>query len=189
MKKLHPLPSLESSVEDGQLVTETLGCNSLPDSYSSLPADVPGGGDDEDEVLPMFAADQPPLIIPPVPKSYPYKRLKKLHPIPSVESSAEDAQVATKTLGNSLPDSSSSLRAELDREFAEFEVMPVDCFAKALLKSYGWREGMGVGKNAKEDVKVKQYPRITARAGLGFSDALKIIKPDDDEDPEDDDLN
>ncbi|KAJ4847304.1 hypothetical protein Tsubulata_043585 [Turnera subulata] len=57
-----------------------------------------------------------------------------------------------------------------DRGFAEFEDMPVESFAKALLSGYGWKEGQGVGRNAKEDVKVKQYHKRTGKEGLGFSD-------------------
>ncbi|GMI63860.1 modifier of snc1, 2 [Hibiscus trionum] len=56
-----------------------------------------------------------------------------------------------------------------DRGFEEFEDMPVEGFGKALLAGYGWVEGRGIGKNAKEDVKVKQYERRTDKEGLGFS--------------------
>ncbi|KAJ6415445.1 hypothetical protein OIU84_004273 [Salix udensis] len=55
-----------------------------------------------------------------------------------------------------------------DRGFEEFEEMPVEDFAKALLKGYGWHEGRGVGKNTKEDVQVKQYTKRTDKEGLGF---------------------
>ncbi|KAJ7003768.1 D111/G-patch domain-containing protein [Populus alba x Populus x berolinensis] len=55
-----------------------------------------------------------------------------------------------------------------DRGFEEFEEMPVEDFAKALLKGYGWHEGRGVGKNSKEDVQVKQYTKRTDKEGLGF---------------------
>ncbi|KAJ6703828.1 G PATCH AND KOW-CONTAINING [Salix viminalis] len=55
-----------------------------------------------------------------------------------------------------------------DRGFEEFEEMPVEDFAKALLKGYGWHEGRGVGKNTKEDVEVKQYTKRTDKEGLGF---------------------
>ncbi|KAL9369091.1 hypothetical protein Peur_040290 [Populus x canadensis] len=58
-----------------------------------------------------------------------------------------------------------------DRGFEEFEEMPVEDFAKALLKGYGWHEGRGVGKNAKEDVKIKQYTKRTDKEGLGFFSA------------------
>ncbi|GLT70189.1 hypothetical protein SLA2020_422850 [Shorea laevis] len=56
-----------------------------------------------------------------------------------------------------------------DRGFAEFEDCPVEDFAAALLAGYGWKEGQGIGRNAKEDVKVKQYERRGGREGLGFS--------------------
>lgn len=60
---------------------------------------------------------------------------------------------------NSLPE---------DRGFEEFKDVPVEGFGAALLAGYGWSEGMGIGKNAKEDVKVVQYERRTAKEGLGF---------------------
>ncbi|XVF30194.1 hypothetical protein REPUB_Repub16aG0036300 [Reevesia pubescens] len=56
-----------------------------------------------------------------------------------------------------------------DRGFEEFEDVPVEDFGKALLAGYGWVEGRGIGKNTKEDVKVKQYERRTDKEGLGFS--------------------
>lgn len=55
-----------------------------------------------------------------------------------------------------------------DRGFDEFKDVAVEGFGAALLAGYGWREGMGIGKNAKEDVKVVQYERRTAKEGLGF---------------------
>uniref|UniRef100_A0A7N0RH97 G-patch domain-containing protein n=1 Tax=Kalanchoe fedtschenkoi TaxID=63787 RepID=A0A7N0RH97_KALFE len=57
-----------------------------------------------------------------------------------------------------------------DRGFAEFDEVPVEGFGAALLAGYGWVEGRGIGKNAKEDVKVKEYTRRTAKEGLGFYD-------------------
>ncbi|KAL2339378.1 hypothetical protein Fmac_007318 [Flemingia macrophylla] len=50
----------------------------------------------------------------------------------------------------------------------EFDDVPVAGFGAALLAGYGWSEGMGIGKNAKEDVKVAQIKRRTAGEGLGF---------------------
>ncbi|KAI4358037.1 hypothetical protein L6164_001947 [Bauhinia variegata] len=55
-----------------------------------------------------------------------------------------------------------------DQGFDEFEDVPVEGFGAALLAGYGWYEGRGIGKNAKEDVKVVQYERRTAKEGLGF---------------------
>ncbi|XP_021903509.1 protein MOS2-like [Carica papaya] len=55
-----------------------------------------------------------------------------------------------------------------DRGFEEFEEVPVEGFGAALLAGYGWYEGRGIGKNAKEDVKVKQYERRAGKEGLGF---------------------
>ncbi|EEF39428.1 Protein MOS2, putative [Ricinus communis] len=55
-----------------------------------------------------------------------------------------------------------------DRGFDEFKDVPVEGFGAALLAGYGWREGRGIGRNAKEDVKVKQYTKRTDKEGLGF---------------------
>lgn len=55
-----------------------------------------------------------------------------------------------------------------DRGMAEFEDVPVEGFGAALLSGYGWYEGRGIGKNAKEDVKVVEYKRRTDKEGLGF---------------------
>ncbi|RYR75344.1 hypothetical protein Ahy_A02g009998 isoform A [Arachis hypogaea] len=52
--------------------------------------------------------------------------------------------------------------------FEEFNDVPVEGFGKALLAGYGWSEGMGIGRNAKEDVKIVEYKRRTAKEGLGF---------------------
>lgn len=49
-----------------------------------------------------------------------------------------------------------------------FEEMPVETFGKDLLARYGWFEGRGIGKNVKEDVESKDYPRRTKKEGLGF---------------------
>ncbi|XP_050212401.1 protein MOS2-like [Mercurialis annua] len=65
------------------------------------------------------------------------------------------------------------LRYDLERwpedgGFEEFEDVPIEGFGATVLGGYGWREGRGIGKNAKEDVKVKQYSRRTDKEGLGF---------------------
>ncbi|CAJ1932977.1 unnamed protein product [Sphenostylis stenocarpa] len=54
------------------------------------------------------------------------------------------------------------------RGFEDFEDVPVEGFGAAVLSGYGWTEGMGIGKNAKEDVKVAQFKGRTSRGGLGF---------------------
>ncbi|XP_016500970.2 protein MOS2 [Nicotiana tabacum] len=51
----------------------------------------------------------------------------------------------------------------------EFTDMPVEEFGAALLKGYGWVEGRGIGRNAKEDVKAVEYKRWTAKEGIGFT--------------------
>ncbi|OMO67880.1 hypothetical protein CCACVL1_20236 [Corchorus capsularis] len=61
-----------------------------------------------------------------------------------------------------------------DRGFEEFEGIAIEDFGKAMLAGYGWVEGRGIGKNAKEDVKVKQYGRRQGREGLGF-DSKEIL--------------
>ncbi|XP_050369866.1 protein MOS2-like [Argentina anserina] len=50
----------------------------------------------------------------------------------------------------------------------EYEGMPVEGFGAALLSGYGWCPGRGIGRNAKEDVKVVEYTKSTDRHGLGF---------------------
>ncbi|KAJ6308371.1 hypothetical protein OIU76_018035 [Salix suchowensis] len=124
-------------------------------------------------------------VIQPIENEYqPHKKMKNidllLHPDPST-----DLRFELQTLSSDSPDSMSfglnlrqptvtsltkearvedvmleKLRHDLkrlpeDRGFEEFEEIPVEDFAKALLKGYGWHEGRGVGKNAKEDVKIK----------------------------------
>lgn len=54
------------------------------------------------------------------------------------------------------------------RGLEEFDEMPVEGYGEALLSGYGWYPGRGIGKNAKEDVKVKEYTKSTDRHGLGF---------------------
>ncbi|XP_058105150.1 protein MOS2-like isoform X2 [Magnolia sinica] len=55
-----------------------------------------------------------------------------------------------------------------DRGFAEFDDVPVEGFGTALLAGYGWKEGKGIGRNSKDDVKVVQYVRRAGTEGLGF---------------------
>lgn len=71
------------------------------------------------------------------------------------------------------------LRTDLDRlpedeGFDQFQEVPVEGFGAALLAGYGWKEGMGIGKNAKEDVKVVEYKRKAAKEGLGFDSEVGI---------------
>ncbi|KAM2048918.1 hypothetical protein ACFX1T_007391 [Malus domestica] len=54
------------------------------------------------------------------------------------------------------------------RGLEEYEEMPVEGYGEALLTGYGWYPGRGIGKNAKEDVKIVEYTRSTDRHGLGF---------------------
>ncbi|XP_060207966.1 protein MOS2-like [Lycium barbarum] len=50
----------------------------------------------------------------------------------------------------------------------EYTDMPVEGYGAALLKGYGWVEGRGIGRNAKEDVKVVEYKKWSAKEGIGF---------------------
>ncbi|OVA19952.1 G-patch domain [Macleaya cordata] len=63
-----------------------------------------------------------------------------------------------------------------DRGFDEFIDCPVEGFGKALLAGYGWKEGQGIGRNAKEDVKVVQYVRRAGREGLGYEPDVNDTK-------------
>lgn len=53
-------------------------------------------------------------------------------------------------------------------DLRSFKDVPVEGFGACLLAGYGWPEGGGIGKNAKEDVKVEQYHKRTDKEGLGF---------------------
>ncbi|CAH1426133.1 unnamed protein product [Lactuca virosa] len=71
------------------------------------------------------------------------------------------------------------LRNDLERLLedsgtGEFEDMYVENFASDLLKGYGWVEGRGIGKNAKEDVKVVEYTKRTGKEGFGFVNNMPI---------------
>lgn len=57
-----------------------------------------------------------------------------------------------------------------DAGMDDFADVPVEGFGLALLSGYGWKEGMGIGRNAKEDVKVSEVMKRTGRGGLGFTE-------------------
>lgn len=59
-----------------------------------------------------------------------------------------------------------------DPGFDEYDDVPVEGFGAALLSGYGWKEGRGIGRNAKEDVKVSEVTRKAGRGGLGFTAEL-----------------
>lgn len=59
-------------------------------------------------------------------------------------------------------------------EMNEFEDVPVEGFGLALLSGYGWKEGCGVGRNSKEDVKVREVTKKVGRGGLGFSGEVSM---------------
>ncbi|KAM7263774.1 hypothetical protein ACFE04_001457 [Oxalis oulophora] len=58
-----------------------------------------------------------------------------------------------------------------DRGMDEFVDRPVEGFGAALLAGYGWTEGKGIGKNAKEDMKVVEVKKHNFKEGLGYSSA------------------
>ncbi|PON34939.1 Spp2/MOS2, G-patch domain containing protein [Parasponia andersonii] len=60
-----------------------------------------------------------------------------------------------------------------DQGMEEFADGPVEAFAVALLAGYGWYLGRGIGKNAKEDVKVLERQKWTRRHGIGF---VRIVR-------------
>ncbi|EPS70759.1 hypothetical protein M569_04002, partial [Genlisea aurea] len=67
------------------------------------------------------------------------------------------------------------LREDLERlpddmGMDQFNDVPVDGFGAAVMAGYGWKEGMGIGRNAKEDVKVSEVARKKGRGGLGFTE-------------------
>ena len=66
-----------------------------------------------------------------------------------------------------------------DRGFEEFEDISVEDFSKALLAGYGWKTGQGIGRNAKEDTKVREYKRWAGNGGLGFKSELPVKKDSD----------
>lgn len=66
------------------------------------------------------------------------------------------------------------LRDDLDKlpddtGMDEFDDVPVEGFGAALLLGYGWKEGRGIGRNAKEDVKISEVTKRAGRGGLGFT--------------------
>lgn len=63
-----------------------------------------------------------------------------------------------------------------DRGFDEFEDIAVEDFSRALLAGYGWKAGQGIGRNAKEDTKVREYQRWAGNGGLGFKPEAPVEK-------------
>ncbi|KAG6606293.1 Protein MOS2, partial [Cucurbita argyrosperma subsp. sororia] len=68
-----------------------------------------------------------------------------------------------------------------DRGFEDFEDVPVESFGSALMESYGWQKGRGIGRNAREDVKVKEFNRRTDKQGLGFVGDVPASLPNKEE--------
>lgn len=65
----------------------------------------------------------------------------------------------------------------------QYEAMPVDAFASALLRGMGWKEGAGLGKDGKAAPEPRDLKRRPARLGLGATPApppsthKRFIKP------------
>ncbi|KAL1222183.1 Protein MOS2 [Cardamine amara subsp. amara] len=78
-----------------------------------------------------------------------------------------------------------SLRKDLesladDPTLEDFESVPVEGFGAALMAGYGWKPGKGIGKNAKDDVQIKEYKKWTAKEGLGFDlNSSKVVDTKD----------
>lgn len=66
-----------------------------------------------------------------------------------------------------------------DNGFDGFDEVPVEGFGRALLAGYGWQEGRGIGRgwDKKQDVKVVEIQRRTAKEGLGFTAELPKLAP------------
>ncbi|GJZ20528.1 MOS2-like protein [Tanacetum coccineum] len=95
----------------------------------------------------------------------------------TIVNNVDDGKVFTGKSGNAIDSiMMNKLRGDLDhlpedRGFEEFDEMPVENFASALLKGYGWEQGMGLGKN-KKDVKIVEIKPRGAKQGLGFVDDM-----------------
>ncbi|KAK6116533.1 hypothetical protein DH2020_049738 [Rehmannia glutinosa] len=89
--------------------------------------------------------------------------------------SANVSGIHTRDRGETISDLElRKLREDLeklpeDTGMDEFMDVPVEGFGAALLSGYGWKEGRGIGRNAKEDVKVSEVMKKTGRGGLGFT--------------------
>ncbi|KAL8482032.1 hypothetical protein ACS0TY_028258 [Phlomoides rotata] len=92
--------------------------------------------------------------------------------------SATGSDVPTLCCGETISDLElRKLREDLENlpeepGFDEYDDVPVEGFGAALLLGYGWKEGRGIGRNAKEDVKVSEVIRKAGRGGLGFTGEL-----------------
>ncbi|KAF3785046.1 MOS2 protein, partial [Nymphaea thermarum] len=78
------------------------------------------------------------------------------------EQQDETSSVAGKSVIESLWDQKYKEDMEnlADEDGPEkYEEVPIENFAAAVLSSYGWSEGKGIGRNAKADVPVYEHPR------------------------------
>ena len=68
---------------------------------------------------------------------------------------------------------------------SQYDEIPVEEFGKALLKGMGWKEGEGVGRSNKKDVKPPEFVRRVGRTGLGAAPVLpeekkkRVVLPGD----------
>ena len=70
-----------------------------------------------------------------------------------------------------------SLPEEIDARSDRYVAMPVEEFGRAMMRGMGWSEGKGVGRNAKEDVKVVEFLSRPDRLGLGAQPKAEVAKP------------
>ena len=70
----------------------------------------------------------------------------------------------------------SALPEEAAATSETYERMPVEHFGKAMMRGMGWKEGLGVGRNAKKDVKVVEFLSRPDRLGLGAQPKLEVEK-------------
>ncbi|XP_031494309.1 protein MOS2-like isoform X1 [Nymphaea colorata] len=78
------------------------------------------------------------------------------------EQQDETTSVAGKSVAESLWDQKykEDMANLADEDGPEkYEEVPIENFAAAVLSSYGWSEGKGIGRNAKADVPVYEHPR------------------------------
>ncbi|GMH06880.1 hypothetical protein Nepgr_008720 [Nepenthes gracilis] len=90
------------------------------------------------------------------------------------QSAKGDAGDPDRSGGDSIRSVLSKKRKDdLDRSpgdwgLEQFDEVPVDGFGAAILAGYGWHEGRGIGRNAKEDAKVIEYNQRAKGEGIGI---------------------
>ncbi|KAK9059386.1 hypothetical protein SSX86_022006 [Deinandra increscens subsp. villosa] len=119
---------------------------------------------------PTDSSSNTPFIIPPIPNEWnPQNQAMSsidLPDDPNLQSGSDPVSSIDRLMLMKLR--SDLRRLPDDSGLGEFDNVPVEDFAGAYLKGYGWRQGRGIGKNAKEDVKVVEFRNNAAGEGLGF---------------------